>query len=459
MLEKIFSLLFGLSFILNERITATARFAAHTKYEFGFEKGGNYSIHLKDNSCDIVFGLITHDQLKIISKSAQSFEPGKFCGDSPSESITSIQKFLPEHSDLFLNGTIEEKGQYIPFYLNCGNSGEMNLEISYIFQNVKYLVDYRLFVLYIILPVFVGINGLIFIIWLINWILHCQIKIHIHYFFTCMLFFITMSTCSHYALYYVMGQTENYKGVQIFDLVIQAITMIVELLTFLLAAKGWCIISDTIKISEIVTGIIASVITVASDFIFQNIERGWWEYILIIAEMVGLVTYVILLFKAINKSSLLIRAHMLVIQNSGIDPQTTPILDKEILYNRFQYILITYLILIIARILISSFANQILWFDTACRHFSDAILGILVTIVFRLKGEEHDAYFRIIDGDVSEISLNDIEQYHDNAQNTTPWEPGIPLPPPPNIVSTVVLESPDGKADITVTNSNQTEEL
>jgi hypothetical protein len=221
--------------------------------------------------------------------------------------------------------------------------------------------------------------------------------------------------------------------------------------TLLLTAKGCCIVRDTLSKSELARSLAFSLVFITfSHLLMSETRHGLQLYIYIIGSLVSFVVFVIELVLSINRASLHILAHLLVIANAGIAPETTPVYAKHRLYERFEYSVVIFSILFSVRMACSLLFHPEYWLD---EYLADLIkVGIYGTlaVLFRLRGSESGDFVPLGDSGM-ELPLADLELLSIESQELQrggmKWEEGMALPGVPVIVeqpSFVTLTSPDG---------------
>jgi hypothetical protein len=118
--------------------------------------------------------------LENISGSVTKEFPSRKPRENISGSITNefrSRKTRENISGYFTNGnvlraTVSKRDVYIPFYLSCGQVEFSSVRATYFFSNPAGLLDQRWNVAKVYCPIFLALFGILFLIWLINWILH-----------------------------------------------------------------------------------------------------------------------------------------------------------------------------------------------------------------------------------------------------------------------------------------------
>jgi hypothetical protein len=108
--------------------------------------------------------------------------------------------------------------------------------------------------------------------------------------------------------------------------------------TLLLAAKGWCIIRDSLSVPDAVKSVVVSVALIT--FMFLMTERARYGSAILALAVLSLVSFglfVLEMIRSVNQASMHIMAHRMAMGNAGIAPQTTPLYRKHRLDHIFSY--------------------------------------------------------------------------------------------------------------------------
>lgn len=422
--------------IYRVNVLVNGPYATHTNLQFGFKKNGKYSIVLSNPSAPLVFGLATKEEVS--SNSIFNFEMsprpdichGKY-------QLAKIQQFAEFNETTVLSGEIPKKGVYTPFYYGCTEDYKFSLEVDFLNGNSH--LDYRIYPSTICTPIFIGLFGLLFVLWLINWFTHFTLEIKIHYFLTsCFVLAVVMR-----GLYY--GYLEDMKRVGFISdaiyysyYIIDSINTLFLLITLILAARGWYIISKKIEYKSLIVPIVFSTLYVILNALLIFLSLGFFDFLVAIGALVCLGFYIFYLTRFVNESLFKITAHILVIKNDGIDPKTTPVYQKYKMFKLFFRALIVYCFCIMISLVAEVFSGDLSWLPHLINDISHFILMCFLFYIFMIRQKRYNGYLIIEDdGDVEECSQNDIQNFQvDNIEGAqgNEWDENTPLPPPPIIV-------------------------
>ena len=428
---------------------------------FGFQEGGTFSLKIKTEAESVIFGLLSDNQLNYTTADNVTEEFMK-TDWHPTFYKNYNSSASPEKEDI-LTGNITEKGVYTPFIISLDNAS-YSFDFEFVFHNKDFFMDYRSKPLLITAPIMMCANIVITALWLLNWFCNFGVQIYIHYIFTAQFIVSVLSNVTYFIYVMCLKTTDNVTvaaGFYVFFDLMRAITI---LIVFLLAAKGWGIIVDTIKFKDLILSLVMS--TLSAIFLllvdFPGLSITWNSIICLLA-LITLGIYIYQLTKAIEVSSLMITAHMMVIQNAGIDPTTTPVQKKQDMYTHFHYAFIAYLVLILIRLGVSLFSGTDYWINSFLAQLFDTIQLVLIGIIFRIRDKDNDGYTIIGDSNGEEFVLSDIETARQDNENPNgiEWKPGMKLPSRPVIVkapTVAILETPEGVEEVNVTIKDNTTE-
>lgn len=428
-------ILFLLS-VYRANIRVKGPYGVHSSLEFGFSKDGEYIMTLSNPSAPMVFGLATNYELdeNSILYYEMGSRPNVCHGNMP---LSAVQRFVDFNETVTLRGATERKTVLTPFYYGCEEEYTFSVEIDFI--NGKSHLDYRMYPSSICTPIFIGLFGLLFVLWLVNWFTHFTLDIKIHYFLT---------TCFGLAvilrgLYYgylldlkkvgFLSDSINYSY-GVFD----SINTLFLLITLILAARGWYIISKKIEGKPLIAPIIFSAAYVILSALLNFLSLGFYDFLIAIGALVCLGFYIFYLTRYVNESLFKITAHIVVIKNQGIDPKTTPVYQKYKMFKLYFRALIVYCICIMVQLFTEVFSGNLLWLPRLLSDLSSLILLCFLFYIFMIRQKRNNGYLIFEeDGDPEEFSQNDIQSFQvDGVEQAAgnEWDENTPLPPVPIIV-------------------------
>lgn len=433
---------------------------------FGYEANGQYSLSVYQSSQPMIFGVITKSQFekyKDIGKEQSKYCPVNLSDpeSTPEAMISDVQHLLNEGDESFtLSGNVKEKGIYNFFLYSCGDS-KYTMRFSIELSNPNSKLDTREYPSKIEDPIALAVFVILLILWVINWSMNCRLRIFLHYLLTAVFILAALAVISRYIVLLYSDKNHKNRSIESLFIVFDVFYMFCLFVFVLLAAKGWCIVRESIKFTELLIAIICTLAFLILQTISNYVSFGKYDFIVIILMLIALIVYVQQLISAINSATLHIRAHLLAITNVGIDARTTPIWQKFLMYQMLQWTIIVFCLILIVRIIIIYFLEDLIWLPVFLSDVQNIVMLILLGINFRLRGPDaSNGYAMIEDQEMStygptEVILSDIENMGVNElqMGGTQWQSGMPLPGPPHLVETpkiVTLESPDGTREIAI---------
>lgn len=432
---------------------------------FGFQANGTYSFSVKDSTQPIIFGILPNSQYKSISKANPSKED--YCPSNlsdptskPKVDFSPSQILLLEGEEKTLRGQVDTESVYVFFYFSCGSS-KYSATYSAEFSNPNTKLDTREFPLLILDPISIGIYAVLLTLWLINWIMNCRLKIYIHFILSAVFILATLTSAARYGVLMDSAKHHTRMSVQWIFILFNLLFLFGIFLFILLASKGWCIIRESIKFTELILAIVFTLLFLILQTINDYGRIGKYDFIIVLFMILFLVLYVWQLISSLNSATLHIRAHLLAIGNAGIDARTTPIWQKYLMYQFLQWTIIVLCLLLIVYIIVTYIFEDLIWLSTLLADVQNIVVLILLGINFRLRSKDAQNGYQMIEEpleeqfDTSQFALQDIENMNIDDLQTggKTWESGMPLPRPPQIIETpaiVTLESPDGTTEIAI---------
>lgn len=435
--------------------------------DFGFEKDARFEVQLQDKTSDAyAYILLTKSEYKRFKKESVN---------SCSQITNSTYLSYLSSKEMEASGKIQEKGVYTPIIMAC-DAAKVKVKLLEIYHNTDSYQDYRWNGVLIAKPITLLIFVFILVFWFINWFLHFHVQIWIHYFLTaCFVLSVIDDSIRLFELS-VLHKSDYDKGLTglriFFNVVFQACLYG----TFLLIAKGWCIIRDSLPLKEIVLSMTYSVVYIATNSVIQYAEVGKAIIFFFIVSIIAAILFIRELIISVNKATMCVYAHLLVISNAGIDPKTTPIYRKLNMYHTFTFIFIGAISAMLVYLIVYIFVEIPFVVEETLTDILEIFVVTALCWIFRLQGKSPTGYDMIQpdeDENPGELSLAEIESIPDL---NTPlnrggrvWQEGMPLPAPPYLVrqpapqiqtvaNEIVLDSPDGQNTLRVRIQNEAEE-
>ena len=424
---------------------------------FGFLPGGTYDISFAPNLNYSMIGFMTEDEYRRVAGRDLRALDCEANDDGGYAEISQIYNFTESRELQNYNGTISKKGVYYLFYHGC-ESNRFELEYDIVIKNSGNIMDYRRVPLIYITPITFVLVIAFLVLWVFNWVRNFSVQIYIHYFFTAY-FGLAFLTFLFYMIYIQVSKSSDKTEVYV---AIYALFDVLKDIAFLtvtqFAFMGWCYIVDTIKVRDLIIPIILSTFLAIFLLITESLSMPFvWALICMIITVALFVAYAVRIFRSQGKTRLIMTAHMLVIQNAGIDPTTTPLQKKFKMYEQYTYAFLGWIVLVLIRLIVGQFASDVLWLSAFLEQLTTILTLVAFGFIFRIRNKDNDGYTAIGGGDGEEFVLSDIETARQSLTEMQghgqQWQPGMALPAQPVLVSSptvIVIESPEGVEEVPV---------
>ena len=437
-----------------------------TLSNFGFESGATYEMSFKklENLKSASYFLISESEKKLLPKNLNN--ASQICSNT---SFIAIKDLKASTSSKPLKGNISTTGVYTPIVADCSatlKNKKMNFELLMKFENPTTHLDIRQVKSLTLMPILICLSTILLILWIINWAMHKSLTIRLHYFISATFILSYTMYIFNYLLLAKLHQSDDDNGLRSIAIITKLLSRAILFATLLLAAKGWCIIKDTVKFSEIALSLSYSFIFMALRLLVEFVYLGNFTIYVLLVAIIFIGLFIKEMTTSINTASLHILAHLLVIQNEGIDAESTPIYLKHRMYQHFQYIVVIGCIIIVIKTSVEATAETPEWLNTFIDQLTEMILLSCIGIIFRLRGSDEAGYTAVGNKDRAapvEVAMDDLDAFRidDEKHEGKQWEEGMELPAQPVIVSTtteVVLATPNGtenvRAEVTTTTTD-----
>lgn len=343
-----------------------------------------------------------------------------------------------------MTGTIDNEGEFNLWWKTCNNSDtDINSSLSKYsvtlqFKNSHTFLSLNEYPMLYGTPIVTGIIGIMIIAWLANWIVHFSLNNRLHLLFT-IAFILTF-------VYHIMccvsiskrhksdDSSPLYMSVNVFRVIQE--TVLLAVMTF--AAGGWYIIRPTIRVADIIIAVtVTSFVTVpAAIFDYARLSR-MEELLVIFVMMIGCIFFHWNLIGYANRATKEVKAHLVVIQEQGINPESTPIYRKFALFQTLIMTVCCYFGLYFTRSAVMSIWFLPEWIPELTYLVFLSGLTCIVGWCFRMKKNTTRGYFMVAgsENEIRVFSVNDIDsmQLQSNADTQTDWQEGMELPSQPVI--------------------------
>ena len=151
----------------------------------------------------------------------------------------------------------------------------------------------------------------------------------------------------------------------------------------------------------------------------------------------GCFLYYNVLITSIAEANSVVSAHLLLISQSGIDPETTPIQKKFYIFNMISNPVVLYFSIMMFRTVLFELLHVPDYIMTGIYDAATLALLSVTAWLFKLKKSLRNGYMMVGENAESvEFTLDDIEKLNEDKDEihksaTTPWQEGMPLPAQP----------------------------
>lgn len=409
---------------------------------YSFQMGGKFNISLQNAKANYIYvALCTIEEFKNIQSTTNL--DNKLC--LPTSQVVNISKVVPiQDSFGSFQGNISIPGVYKTIFYTCRQAFS-KYDISIVFQNPLSNLSADIQPCLISKPIMIGIFLILIILWIINWAKNFTTRNNLHIFISISLFF-------NFAFQIIEYFEVRHKDKHNFHTILTEIKMILFIFSkvtlfsvLLMASKGWKVISESIKKSQIVLSFLLSLLTIFPLTLLENYSLMNYEIPVMLVSAFFMAFYLRELISSINTAIINVYAHLYVISKSGIDATTTPIYYKSKMFYALSWSIIIYFLVISLRMIFS----QIFYIPYYALELFKELLDILVfsTIMwfFRLHRKQMNDYLMVPNSPSSdevpaEVSKNEVklfkEQISSLSSGSKKWEDGDALPLQPIVMET-----------------------
>ncbi|OHT03635.1 hypothetical protein TRFO_28885 [Tritrichomonas foetus] len=406
---------------------------------FGFREGGNFSIAVdKSQNSFLYIGIANSREINYAAEVIQT-QANLTCNVVQKYLNIKLSKILDltDGPDTF-TGVIPESSVYHALLGSCQEAfSKYDIEIEFI-NPTSYLDSRKIPCLYF-RPISVVLFGSLILFWLVNWIFNFTLKNPLHMYLT-----VTFLITFLYIIIDTFALFHQHKSHLLTNLEKVSITFrcfheILLLTAMIMAAKGWCIIIESIEPIEIFNGFFTSLLFSLPILILDTVPCSiYLQLALFITGFLGCFLYYNHLVESITQANSVVSAHLLLISQSGIDPETTPIHKKYEIFKTISNTVVWYFTMMMFRTVLFELLDMPFYIMTIIYDLATFALLSTTAWLFKLKSTTRNGYMMVGQNtDSVEFTLDDIERLNDDPelqrQATTPWHEGMPLPSQPRI--------------------------
>jgi hypothetical protein len=280
---------------------------------------------------------------------------------------------------------------------------------------------------------------LILVSWVVNQIVFRRGIVSLQHFITLAMILGGATVCLNYSVLWsdslqdestFLNLGQNLTGMM-FEITIYS--------TLILAAKGWCIVVPHVLTSDIIEIVLYCSVL----FIFRELYAKI-QMVVFAVCMFALTSGLMLLLwlslvdgiKTVDKR---IVAHMRIIYSAGINPYTTPIYYKHLIYSFLVHVTVIYFSGNVVLMSLELTGSLRAWVKDMFTWILNVGLLCSLGFLFRLRKVDCSGYLRFDGGEQMNcqvLNTMDLEFLHNvNSSTLVNWQEGMSLPPAPVVVT------------------------
>lgn len=321
--------------------------------------------------------------------------------------------------------------------------------LTVVFHNPNSYLDAQKQPCLFTIPIIAAIVGLIFIIWIINWALHFSCQLTLHTILTTTFTLTFVYYLLHFFSYWHLNQNDNVNAVVTAGDVFLFLHEIVFFFAMILTSKGWTIVHESFEWKQLLYSFFCTVMFIIPFDLLEFVDFGNYNYLFLVCVIMGMILYYRNLVQSIDDCQAYVTAHLIVIAEEGIDPQTTPIWNK---YRIFRVINWGVMLFLCGKLLLA-FCDQLFgitfWIKALLEDLMTLALFAVMAFNLRMKGKATKNRYMLIEDYTTEeprqFQRSDAHSFtvdsDEMRRGTRAWEEGMPLPPQPIFVDQAVSDS------------------
>jgi hypothetical protein len=338
--------------------------------------------------------------------------------------------------------TFPERQVYTVIVQHCSGDyeGRYSIDARFLNPNGQHL-DFRqlpsLTILLIVIPIF---SSLLFC-----WLLYVCLKRRkfsaIHAYLAVINFFYVLFLVFHRISLDIAQRTDDATVWRSLRIVFECFYDVILFSTLVVGSGGWGLLNVQIEIKTLIASVACVSLFVTSCFLQIYVSMAGWELLVLVVEVGSLFWIWRMIVANAAEAQNHIKAHLLVIRNSGIVPSTTPIYQKFLLYRVLMWIAGAAIFTFVTLNVFMAMMNSLDWVIALVNNVIQFAIIWILMFLYRPRGTSIDQFMQ---PDVEEdgrqrdeVLLEDLEgfQVQDAAEGTREWEEGMNLPLQPLVVS------------------------
>ncbi|KAK8871034.1 hypothetical protein M9Y10_008947 [Tritrichomonas musculus] len=418
--------------------------------DIGLIHGATYDLSITNTNSETFFIAILDSKEYSMTPHLSYSYASQFCSRVKNH-ISRINSSIVIHKNYgSLSITIPKSDTYRTLIISCkSQASQYTVDVS--FSNGDSLLDSRRLPSFISIPIELCITFVCFMPWLLNQYKYRSFRHSLHNLISLGMIFTFLNLYLCYLVLWNDSIHDRKNFVHYFEITTRVLSSILILSAIILATKGWFIVFQDLKSKDV-----TDVITFCSIyFILRSLSSTnsttVFDIILFVLTSILLIFLFSSLIFGIQFVDRHIIAHMYVIQRAGINPITTPIYKKHIIYTLFKHILVIYFSYCIAIMSLELADVLNFWVKDMLNVIEHVGILVALSVLFCVRKVDCDLYSKIDDSEsakaVSSQTLDDFEiNSYEDYTDLIDWEEGMRLPPQPVIVKNEE-ERKEDKAD------------
>jgi hypothetical protein len=326
---------------------------------FVFQPGGQFEVTIAQAAADAVFvGVCTASEVG----SLQSLTNPDDALCLPNSTLVHLStKLVLQNSSGCFEGTVTDYGSYTAVLYACGQIFA-RFDVVATFRNPTSCLSADVQPCLIMIPIVIGICGLLFIVWVANWIHHFTFRNAMHGLLT-LTFVLNLANLTVADLELVhQDASDDPTALTQVHLALNLAVLIGLIGILLMAVRGWSIVADGMRWWEVLSCFFSSAFVVVplAAIELDNID-GIARPICLVIAMIGIAVYCQRMVSGIRRASSYLLGHLLVISRNGIDATTTPVYGKFRLFKILISSILLYFSVISITLIIRQFVTPGYW--------------------------------------------------------------------------------------------------
>lgn len=427
------ALLASICFKRNYRLEQTTSIWRLAK-RWRFGSGGEYSIKVSSMSPERPFfvGLLT------VGESGYMTWYGTrdwICSINASQAF-GVATTLPGAGEF--NGVMESSGAYDLWWTACSESESdyVSYTLDIKFKNPNTLLSLDEYPMVYGTPIVTALIGVFLILWFVNWFMNFSLenKLHLLFSIAYVITFVYYIVCCLKVNY--EHKSDDPSNLPMAMKVMRVIQETFLLSVMTLAAEGWYIIRPTIKWYNALICVVLSIAVCVPAAVLEWADLSLWGGLvcIFVFAVTGVLFYLNML-RHVRRARKEVMAHLVVIQEQGINPTTTPVYKKYSMFKSLAVVVLSYFLLLFTRSIVLSAWTLPEWIVELTYYIILSALMIVVGFFFKMKKETKRGYFMIdAEGEDARVfSLSDVDGMRLNDLEGQTWSEDMALPSQPII--------------------------